>query len=397
MPCPGSLPATRRCGRTPMFPSLCPRTTCSRASTRRTTDDDRPRAAPRARYDGPGHRAGREPRADRLPGDPRAGAGLHPAVPVHDQQGPWGAVPRPRRRRRSGGLGGGLGRDGCCAEGRVGVRGRARAVRQLAGRRRRMRVHAVGLRSGLDAAANTALAVNAVLAAADDAADLVVLPEYAARFDPRGVGPEHAKPLDRGFVPALQDVARNRGVAVIAGTTAPGTTAPGTSLPGTPRAVNAVVAIDAAGTLVGAYRKVHLYDAFGHRESDRLEPGPVDAAPLLLLVGGFVVGVLTCYDLRFPESARRLVDAGADVLAVPAAWAAGEHKADHWRTLLRARAIENTAYVLGAAQQGPGVTGESMVVDPDGVVLASAPGSADSGTPGPCLLYTSDAADEEDS
>ena len=97
----------------------------------------------------------------------------------------------------------------------------------------------------------------------------MVLPEYAARFDPRGVGPEHAEPLDRGFVPALQDVARTRGVAVIAGTT----------LPGTSRAVNAVVAIDAAGTLVGAYRKVHLYDAFGHRESDRLEPGPVDAAP----------------------------------------------------------------------------------------------------------------------
>ena len=250
-----------------------------------------------------------------------------------------------------------------------------------------MRVHAVGLRSGLDAAANIALAVNAVAAAADDAADLVLLPEYAARFDPRGVGPEHAEPLDRGFVPALQDVARTRGVAVIAGTTLPGTTLPGTTLPGTTlpgtsRAVNAVVAIDAAGTLVGAYRKVHLYDAFGHRESDRLEPGPVDAAPLLLPVGGFVVGVLTCYDLRFPESARRLVDAGADVLAVPAAWAAGEHKADHWRTLLRARAIENTAYLLGAAQQGPGVTGESMVVDPDGVVLASAPGPADSWTPG---------------
>ena len=250
-----------------------------------------------------------------------------------------------------------------------------------------MRVHAVGLRSGLDAAANIALTVNAVTAAADDAADLVVLPEYAARFDPRGVGPEHAEPLDRGFVPALQDVARTCGVAVIAGTTLPGTTLPGTTLPGTTlpgtsRAVNVVVAIDAAGILVGVYRKVHLYDAFGHRESDRLEPGPVDAAPLLLPVGGFVVGVLTCYDLRFPESARRLVDVGADVLAVPAAWAVGEHKADHWRTLLRARAIENTAYVLGAAQQGPGVTGESMVVDPDGVVLASAPGSADSGTPG---------------
>src|SRR5665648_640969 len=294
MPCPGSLPATRRCGRTPprwiptgssspsrvtwrrgcgrwrsmswrtpMFPSLCPRTTCSRASIRRTTDDDRPRAPPRVRCDGHWHRAGREPWADRLPGDLRAGAGLHPAVPVHDEQGPWGAVPRPRRRRRSGGLGRGLGRDGCGVDGWGDVRGRDRerdrAVRQLTGRRRRMRVNAVGLRSGLDAAANIALAVNAVTAAADDAADLVLLPEYAARFDPRGVGPEHAEPLDRGFVPALQDVARNRGVAVIAGTTLPGATAPGTS-----RAVNAVVAIDAAGTLVGAYRKVHLYLSLIH-------------------------------------------------------------------------------------------------------------------------------------
>ena len=224
-----------------------------------------------------------------------------------------------------------------------------------------MRVWAFGLTSGLDGAANLARAVEGLTAAADDGADLIVLPEYAARFDPRGVGREHAEPLDEGFVPGLRRAARERGIAVIAGTT----------VPAEERAENVVVAIDAAGRLVGTYRKVHLYDAFGTRESDRLVAGAADAPPLLVEVGGLVVGVMTCYDLRFPESARRLVDAGATVLAVPAAWATGEHKADHWQTLLRARAIESTCYVVAAVQLGTGVTGECAVIDPDGVVLAS--------------------------
>lgn len=233
-----------------------------------------------------------------------------------------------------------------------------------------MRVWAVGLRSGTDGVVNLALALEAIAAAADDGADLVVLPEYASRFDPRGVGREQAEPLDEGFVPALRRAAGERNIAVIAGTTAPAGD----------RAANVVVAIDPDGGLVGTYRKVHLYDAFGQRESDRLEAGPADAAPLVLPVGDLVVGVMTCYDLRFPESARRLVDAGATVLAVPAAWAAGEHKAEHWRTLLRARAIESTAYVIGAAMQGRGLTGDGCIIDPSGVVLASTgPGTA-SGT-----------------
>ncbi|HWS58117.1 MAG TPA: nitrilase-related carbon-nitrogen hydrolase, partial [Actinotalea sp.] len=132
---------------------------------------------------------------------------------------------------------------------------------------------------------------------------------------------------------------------------------------------NVVVGVGRQG-LLGAYRKVHLYDAFGQRESDRLEPGDAGAPPLVVDVDGVRVGVMTCYDLRFPESARRLVDAGATALAVPAAWAAGQEKVKHWRVLLRARAIENTVYVLGAAMQGRGVSGAPMVVDPWGVVLA---------------------------
>ena len=81
---------------------------------------------------------------------------------------------------------------------------------------------------------------------------------------------------------------------------------------------------------------------------------------------------MTCYDLRFPEHARALVDAGADVLVAPSAWVAGERKVDHWRTLVRARAIENTAYVVAVAQPGPRYTGHSMVVDPLGDILVEA-------------------------
>ena len=223
-----------------------------------------------------------------------------------------------------------------------------------------VRVTVGQLRVSDDHAANREVVRRAFDTAGRARADVLVLPEYASGFDPRGTGPEHAEPLDGPFVTLLRERAAADGVAVLAGTTLPG------AVPG--RAVNAVVAVGPDGALAGVYRKVHLYDAFGHRESERLEPGPADAPPLTLDVAGLRLGVLTCYDLRFPESARRLVDAGADVLVVPAAWASGPLKAEHWRTLAVARAIENTAVVVAVGQAGKGVTGRSLVVGPDGVV-----------------------------
>jgi len=131
---------------------------------------------------------------------------------------------------------------------------------------------------------------------------------------------------------------------------------------------NTVVAIDGHG-LRGSYRKVHLFDSLGWQESDRLRAG--NPGELLVLpVADLVVGVLTCYDLRFPELTRRLVDHGATLLAVPSAWVAGPLKEDHWLTLARARAIENTCYLAGAGQGPPDFAGRSLVVDPMGVVVA---------------------------
>jgi predicted amidohydrolase len=227
-----------------------------------------------------------------------------------------------------------------------------------------VRVAAAQFASDLDKDANRVVASRAVHDAADLGAHLVVLPE-ASMCGFGGPGTDLsalAEPLDGPFVAALAAAAAATGTTVIAGTFEP--------VPGEARVHNTVVVVGEGG-LLAAYRKVHLYDALGWCESDRVRPGQPDPsnAPVVA-TGELFVGVMTCYDLRFPESARQLVDGGATVLAVPAAWVAGRHKAEHWRTLLAARAIENTAYVVAAAQPTPTYTGISQIVDPMGVVVA---------------------------
>jgi len=211
--------------------------------------------------------------------------------------------------------------------------------------------------SGLDPEANRRLLDD--LTPRD--AELVVFPEAFARdFGEAGsdVSP-YAEPIDGGFATEVGRVAADRGTTVVAGMFETSTDPE--------RPFNTLVVRGAADA---SYRKIHLYDSFGHRESDRLTAG--ETAPVVVEVGGFVVGLMTCYDLRFPELARALVDRGAEVLVVPAAWVAGPRKADHWRTLVRARAVENTVFVLAAGQPGPRYTGHSLVVDPLGDVLAEA-------------------------
>ena len=195
--------------------------------------------------------------------------------------------------------------------------------------------------------------------------DLVVFPEAFARdFGEAGSDVSaYAEPSDGAFASEVGRVADDRGTTVVAGMFE--------RSDDPARPFNTLVVRGAASA---DYRKVHLYDSFGYRESDRLTAGPLSDPPggSLVKVGGFTLGLMTCYDLRFPELARLLVAAGAEVLVVPAAWVAGPRKVDHWRTLLRARAIENTVFVVGAAQPAPRYSGHSMVVDPLGEVLCEA-------------------------
>ena len=193
-------------------------------------------------------------------------------------------------------------------------------------------------------------------------ARLVVLPEYAV-FTVPDMGArlvEAAEPVDGPTVTRLLEVAGELDVAVVVGVN---------ETAGDGKIHNTLLGIR-GGEVVARYRKVHLYDAFGYTESDQVVPGE-PAEPELLEVDGFRVGMQTCYDLRFPESSRVLVDAGADVVAVPAQWVPGPLKEHHWNTLLRARAIENTVYLMAAGQSPRTGVGGSAVVDPAGVALAA--------------------------
>lgn len=201
-----------------------------------------------------------------------------------------------------------------------------------------------------------------------EGADLAIFPEATLTRIGRRVT-DLAEPLDGPFVTGMAEAARRHGLAVIAGVFEP---AEGL-------VHNTAVALDASGEIKAAYRKIHLFDSFGAKESDMVAPG---AEPVVVELAGLRIGLITCYDVRFPELARALVDRGAELFAVMAAWGSGPLKEDHWVTLVRARALENTMWTAAVGQapnpaessDGFGV-GRSMLVDPMGVVRA------DLGTP----------------
>ncbi|MDJ1370624.1 carbon-nitrogen hydrolase family protein [Gulosibacter molinativorax] len=215
----------------------------------------------------------------------------------------------------------------------------------------------------LERAENLATLRGHVATASARGARLAVAPEYAAAFakDQGEWMHEYAEPLDGPFLQGVKEIAQEFDIAIIASLLERGESG---------KPYNTVVAVSATGELLGSYRKVHLYDAFGGGESDWLHAGDPSAAPVVVEVEGFRVGLQTCYDLRFPESSRRLVDAGAEILAIPAEWVRGPLKEFHWTTLLQARAIENTAYVIGADQAPPVAVGRSAILDPRGIAVA---------------------------
>jgi deaminated glutathione amidase len=227
-----------------------------------------------------------------------------------------------------------------------------------------MRVALGQLPISSDPQVNVGRVAAAAAAAAKQGARLAVFPEGTqARFsaDLRRI----AEPLDGEFCRGVAAAARSASIAIVAGLFEPAPDG---------RVFNTTVGYDSAGELAAVYRKIHLFDALGHRESDAVAPG---SDVVIASLAGIRVGFMTCYDVRFPELARSLAVAGAQLLVLPAAWAAGTFKEEHWVTLVRARAIENTVWVAAAGQvpdpaeaptRAPTGIGRSMLVDPMGAV-----------------------------
>ncbi len=242
---------------------------------------------------------------------------------------------------------------------------------------------AIQMSSGPDRAANEARALALVALAADRGAQLVGLPEVWEHVGPAAQKKPFAGSLEGRQLAPLRELCVKRGIWCIAGSIAE------RAAEDQARIYNTTALIAPSGALVAAYRKLHLFDVdipdgARYRESETVAPGGA-LPPVAELTGfGLRLGLTVCYDLRFPELYRRLSDAGADVISVPAAFTAYTGRA-HWEVLLRARAIENQVYVLAPAQAGRigppqenrYAWGHACAVDPWGEVLADAGGEGE--------------------
>jgi len=240
------------------------------------------------------------------------------------------------------------------------------------------------MRSGNDRAANEARALALLGEAADRGAAFIGLPEMWEHIGPAREKHAFAGPIDGPQLARIREFASQRGVWCLAGSIAElavEAEAGGRSSGGG-RVYNTSALISPGGQIAATYRKLHLFDVdipdgARYRESEQVAPG--DAAPRAVETPlGVKVGLSVCYDLRFPELYRNV---GADLFTVPAAFTAYTGRA-HWEVLLRARAIENQAFVLAPAQVGrigPAsenrfAWGHACIVDPWGEILADAGG-----------------------
>ncbi len=237
-----------------------------------------------------------------------------------------------------------------------------------------MRASAVQLNSTDDTDRNLATADRLVRDAASRGAELVVLPE---KWSVLGTGEQlaaGAQPLDGQCISWARSIARELGIDLIAGSIVE-------HVEGADKRANTSVHVGPDGELQAVYRKIHMFDVevdgVVYAESENEEAG--SETVVSELAGGVRVGMSICYDVRFPELYRALVQRGAEALAIPSAFTLATTR-DHWEVLVRARAIENQCFVIAPNQVGshPGgyrSGGRSLIVDPWGLVLAGAPDS----------------------
>ena len=168
-----------------------------------------------------------------------------------------------------------------------------------------------------------------------------------------------AEKIEGKFVSSISEVAKQNSIQVV------GTIYEKSPKPN--RVYDTSFLIGKNGKVISKYRKIHLYDALGFKESAKLYPGSSITRPVKSSIGK--LGMMICYDLRFPEMSRILASSGSEILVVPSAWVKGKMKEEHWITINKTRAIENGCYVISPDQVGNIYCGRSLVVDPYGKIL----------------------------
>ena len=207
-----------------------------------------------------------------------------------------------------------------------------------------MRIALAQIVASTEPDANLDLVREHVARAKDAGAELVVFPEATmASFTTRSAAV--AQPVDGEWARGVRDAAREHGIPVVVGMFTPGADG---------KARNTLLVVDAVGELVATYDKIHLFDAWGFEESRHMEAGDT---PVVVEVGGVRFGLATCYDVRFPELFKHLANAGAEVILVPTSWANGPRKAEQFRALCVARALDSTCFILAAGQADPATVG----------------------------------------
>jgi deaminated glutathione amidase len=224
----------------------------------------------------------------------------------------------------------------------------------------------VQMRSSEDKMENLELSVDFIREAAKKKSSMICFPEFQMAYSPVSVSAnqlsEKAESVNGGnFIGTLRKAAKVNKISIIS------TIYEKNDSGFDNRVYDTAVLIDNNGEISSVYRKLHLYDALGFKESDKMMAGNMIEKPAKTSVGN--LGLMICYDIRFPEMSRILTVKGANILVSPSAWVHGIMKEEHWQTLLKARAIENGLYIIAPNQIGNIFSGRSMIVDPFGIVL----------------------------
>lgn len=227
------------------------------------------------------------------------------------------------------------------------------------------RIAVVQMKSSVNKGENLKISIDFIKEAARHKAHLICFPEFQMAFSPTSESPKQlvdiAESVKTGrFISKLCNDCRTRRISVVS------TIYEKSSKPTECRVYDTAVLINEKGSIISSYRKLHLYDALGFRESHKLLAGNTIEDPIQTTIGK--IGLMICYDLRFPEMSRILAVQGAEILVAPSAWVHGVMKEEHWETMLKARAIENGLYIIAPNQLGNIFSGRSMVIDPFGAV-----------------------------